>query len=31
MYIEKFLTKYDDSLTDELNIDPLGQLVIWSS
>lgn len=31
MYIEKFLTKYDDLLTGELNIDPLGQLVIWSS
>lgn len=31
MLIEKFLTSYDDSLTGELNIDPLGQLVIWSS
>ena len=31
MYIDKFLTSYDDSLTGELNIDPLGQLVIWSS
>lgn len=31
MYIKKFLTAYDDSLTGELNIDPLGQLVIWSS
>lgn len=31
MYIEKFLTEYDDSLTGELNVDPLGQLVIWSS
>lgn len=31
MYIERFLTEYDDSLTGELNIDPLGQLVIWSS
>lgn len=31
MYIDKFLTEYDDSLTGELNIDPLGQLVIWSS
>lgn len=31
MYIENFLTSYDDSLTGELNIDPLGQLVIWSS
>lgn len=31
MHIEKFLTEYDDSLTGELNIDPLGQLVIWSS
>lgn len=31
MYIEKFLTEYDDSLTSELNIDPFGQLVIWSS
>lgn len=31
MPIEDFLTSYDDSLTGELNIDPLGQLVIWSS
>ncbi|MCP5998689.1 hypothetical protein NL386_13220 [Klebsiella pneumoniae] len=31
MYIEKFLTEYDDSLTGELNVDSLGQLVIWSS
>ena len=31
MYIDKFLTEYDDSLTGELNVDPLGQLVIWSS
>jgi len=31
MYILNFLTGYDDSLTGELNIDPLGQLVIWSS
>lgn len=31
MYIEKFLTEYDDSLTGEMNVDPLGQLVIWSS
>ena len=31
MYINKFLTDYDDSLTGETNIDPLGQLVIWSS
>lgn len=31
MHIDKFLTEYDDSLTGELNIDPLGQLVIWSS
>jgi hypothetical protein len=31
MYIDKFLTEYDESLTGEMNIDPLGQLVIWSS
>lgn len=31
MYIENFLTSYDDTLTGELNSDPLGQLVIWSS
>ena len=30
MYIEQFLTEYDDSLTGELNVDPLVQLVIWS-
>lgn len=30
-YITQFLTDYDDSLTGETNIDPLGQLVIWSS
>lgn len=31
MYIDKFLTEYDESLTGEMNIDPLGQQVIWSS
>lgn len=31
MYIDRFLTEYDESLTGEMNIDPLGQLVIWSS
>lgn len=31
MYINNFLTEYDESLTGELNIDPLGQLVIWSA
>lgn len=31
MYIDKFLIGYDDSLTGELNIDPMGLLVIWSS
>ncbi|ATG74864.1 hypothetical protein AN401_14190 [Zobellella denitrificans] len=31
MYLDKFLTEYDDSLSSELNIDPLGVLVIWSA
>lgn len=31
MYVEQFLTAYDDSLSADSKIDPLGQLVIWSS
>lgn len=29
--LEKYLTDYDDSLTGESNIDPMGTLVIWSA
>lgn len=31
MYLDRFLTEYDDSLSSELNVDPLGLLVIWSA
>lgn len=31
MYLNKFLTDYDESLSSDLNIDQLGQLVIWSA
>lgn len=31
MYLNKFFTEYDDSLTHTLNIDPLGMTVIWSA
>lgn len=30
MFLRQFLTEYDDSISSELNIDPLGLLVIWS-
>lgn len=29
--MEEILTEYDDSISNELNVDPLGLLVIWSS
>ena len=29
--LKAFLTEYDESIGAELNIDPLGQLVIWSA
>ncbi len=31
MYLNQFLTEYDESLSSELNIDPLGLQVIWSA
>lgn len=31
MNLQRFITEYDDSLSGELNIDPLGQLIVWSS
>lgn len=31
LYLKKFFTEYDDSLTHTLNIDPLGMTVIWSA
>ncbi len=31
MFLDKFLTEYDDSLGAELNVDPLGLQVIWSA
>lgn len=31
MFLNEFLTEYDDSLGSELNIDPLGLQVIWSA
>jgi hypothetical protein len=31
MYIEKFFTEYDDDVSSQLNLDPLGLQVIWSA
>ena len=31
MFLKRFFTEYDDSLTHSLNIDPLGMTVIWSA
>jgi hypothetical protein len=31
MLIESFLTEYDETINSELNIDPLGVLIIWST
>ena len=31
MFLEQFLTEFDDSLAGETYIDPLGMLVIWSA
>jgi len=31
MFLDKYLTEYDDSLSGETYIDPLGMLVIWSA
>lgn len=31
MFLDKYLTEYDDSLAGESYIDPLGMLVIWSA
>ncbi|WP_200553284.1 hypothetical protein [Kosakonia sp. LAM2021] len=31
MNLQRFITEYDESLSGELNIDPLGQLIVWSS
>ncbi|WP_237613372.1 MULTISPECIES: hypothetical protein [Pectobacterium] len=31
MNLKHFITEYDESLSSELSIDPLGQLIIWSS
>lgn len=31
MFLDSFLTDYDDSLTGESYIDPLGMLVVWSA
>lgn len=31
MLIESFLTEYDETINSELNIDPLGLLIIWSA
>ena len=30
MYLERFFTTYDDTLTQSLNTDPLGMTMIWS-
>ena len=30
MYISQFFTKYDETITQSLNIDPLGTTMIWS-
>lgn len=29
--LNEILTEYDDTISSELNVDPLGLLVIWSS
>lgn len=31
MFLDKDLTEYDDSLSGESYIDPLGMLIIWSA
>jgi len=31
MFLDRYLTEYDDSLSGESYIDPLGSLVIWSA
>lgn len=31
MYLDAFLTEYDDTLNSELNVDPLGLQIIWSA
>jgi hypothetical protein len=31
MFLDKYLTEYDDSLSGESYIDPLGMLIIWSA
>jgi hypothetical protein len=31
MFLDKYLTEYDDSLSGESYIDPLGALIIWSA
>lgn len=31
MFLDKYLTEYDDSLSGESYIDPLGMLIIWST
>lgn len=31
MFLDKYLTEYDDSLSGESYIDPLGTLIIWSA
>jgi len=31
MFLDRYLTEYDDSLSGESYIDPMGELVIWSS
>ncbi len=31
MFLNRYLTDYDDSLTGESHIDPMGMLVIWSA
>jgi hypothetical protein len=31
MFLDKYLTEYDDSLSGELYIDPLGLVIIWSA
>ena len=31
MYLSQFFTEYDDTLSQNLNIDPLGMTMIWSA
>ncbi|MEO9655386.1 hypothetical protein [Marinomonas sp.] len=31
MYLNQFFTEYDETITQSLNIDPLGMTMIWSS